>query len=250
MALLGLADGQSQDHRDDLREPLHARGRARPSGRAHPTPMGSTAVIRGVPAYQGAPVMAYRSAAPPPSLVLAGLAAHGTHRDLARLSPGSRLRADGGEAVRLGRPHRRGCTHERGAHAARCPKGRLLDAGAGAPGLAGHRPGCDTGLAPALVTDERARAALHLPQAGRHPHLRAVRRRRSRHRGQGHPRRAGAGRLRAGRPRLRLLPAGGGRAARALGARRSRQVVLGARGDQVPDASPSSTSRSAGSRSR
>ena len=55
--------------------------------------------------------------------------------------------------------------------------------------------------------------ALHPPQARRHPDLRGVRRRRPRHRGQGHPARAAAGRLRAGGPRLRLLPAGGGRAA-------------------------------------
>jgi ATP phosphoribosyltransferase len=59
---------------------------------------------------------------------------------------------------------------------------------------------------------------------------------------------AGAGRLRAARPRLRLLPAGGRRAARAVGARRSRQVVVGPRGHQVSAASPSSTSPRAVSR--
>ena len=57
----------------------------------------------------------------------------------------------------------------------------------------------------------------------------------ARDRGQGRPARAGAGRLRAARPRVRLLPAGGRRAARALGARRPRQVVLGARRDQVSE---------------
>src|SRR5207247_1130368 len=50
---------------------------------------------------------------------------------------------------------------------------------------------------------------------------------------QGRPARAGAGRLRAARSRLRLLPPRRGRAAHAVGARRPRQVVVGARGDEV-----------------
>ena len=60
---------------------------------------GSTAVVRGVPAYQGAPVMAtdLRASA---SLVLAGLAARGHDGGLARLSPRPRLRAARGEARR------------------------------------------------------------------------------------------------------------------------------------------------------
>ena len=75
MALLGLADGQSRINETIFENRfMHAAelGRMGASIAAE----GSTAVVRGVPSYQGAPVMAsdLRASA---ALVLAGLAARG-----------------------------------------------------------------------------------------------------------------------------------------------------------------------------
>ena len=53
MALLGLADGLERDHRDDLREPLHARGRARAAWARGSRSRASIAVVRGVPVLPG-----------------------------------------------------------------------------------------------------------------------------------------------------------------------------------------------------
>ncbi len=76
MALLGLADGQSRISETIFENRyMHAAELARMGARIRTD--GSIAVIHGVPTYQGAPVMAtdLRASA---SLVLAGLAAHGT----------------------------------------------------------------------------------------------------------------------------------------------------------------------------
>ena len=76
MALLGLADGQSRISETIFENRfMHAAELARMGAQIRTD--GSTAVIRGVPAYEGAPVMAtdLRASA---SLVLAGLAARGT----------------------------------------------------------------------------------------------------------------------------------------------------------------------------
>src|SRR5439155_1566951 len=90
-----------------------------------------------------------------------------------------------------------------------------------------------------------AEAHLHRPgarppgaaaQARRHTRVRDLWGRRPGHRREGHPARAGAGRLRAARSGLRLLPTRRRRAARAVGARRPGEVVVGARGDEVPAA--------------
>ena len=76
MALLGVADGLSKISETIFENRfMHAAELNRMGARIETD--GSTAVVRGVPAYQGAPVMAtdLRASA---SLVLAGLAAHGT----------------------------------------------------------------------------------------------------------------------------------------------------------------------------
>jgi UDP-N-acetylglucosamine 1-carboxyvinyltransferase len=76
MALLGLADGQSRISETIFENRyMHAAELSRLG--AHIRTDGAAAVIQGVAAYQGAPVMAtdLRASA---SLVLAGLAAHGT----------------------------------------------------------------------------------------------------------------------------------------------------------------------------
>jgi UDP-N-acetylglucosamine 1-carboxyvinyltransferase len=78
MTLLGLADGQSRVTETIFENRfMHAAELVRMG--AHVETEGSTAIIRGVPAYQGAPVMAsdLRASA---ALVLAGLAARGTTR--------------------------------------------------------------------------------------------------------------------------------------------------------------------------
>jgi UDP-N-acetylglucosamine 1-carboxyvinyltransferase len=75
MALLGLADGQSRINETIFENRfMHAAELARMG--ANIAAEGSTAVVRGVPSYQGAPVMAsdLRASA---ALVLAGLAARG-----------------------------------------------------------------------------------------------------------------------------------------------------------------------------
>jgi UDP-N-acetylglucosamine 1-carboxyvinyltransferase len=76
MALLGLADGQSRITENIFENRfMHVAELARMGARIEAE--GATAIIRGVPAYQGAQVMAsdLRASA---ALVLAGLAAHGT----------------------------------------------------------------------------------------------------------------------------------------------------------------------------
>ena len=76
MALLGVADGLSKISETIFENRfMHAAELNRMGARIETD--GSTALVRGVPAYQGAPVMAtdLRASA---SLVLAGLAAHGT----------------------------------------------------------------------------------------------------------------------------------------------------------------------------
>jgi len=76
MALLGLADGQSKISETIFENRyMHAAELCRLGARIRTD--GSVALIQGVPTYQGAPVMAtdLRASA---SLVLAGLAAHGT----------------------------------------------------------------------------------------------------------------------------------------------------------------------------
>ncbi len=75
MTLLGLADGQSRVTETIFENRfMHAAELTRMGARIETE--GSTAIIRGVPSYQGAPVMAsdLRASA---ALVLAGLAAHG-----------------------------------------------------------------------------------------------------------------------------------------------------------------------------
>ena len=76
MTLLGLADGQSRVTETIFENRfMHVAELARMGARIETD--GAIAVIRGVPCYQGAPVMAsdLRASA---ALVLAGLAAHGT----------------------------------------------------------------------------------------------------------------------------------------------------------------------------
>ncbi len=76
MTLLGLADGQSRVTETIFENRfMHAAELARMGARIETD--GSTAIIRGVPAYQAAPVMAsdLRASA---ALVLAGLAAQGS----------------------------------------------------------------------------------------------------------------------------------------------------------------------------
>jgi UDP-N-acetylglucosamine 1-carboxyvinyltransferase len=76
MALLGLADGQSRVTETIFENRfMHAAELSRMG--AHIVTEGHVALVRGVEAYQGAPVMAtdLRASA---SLVLAGLAARGT----------------------------------------------------------------------------------------------------------------------------------------------------------------------------
>jgi UDP-N-acetylglucosamine 1-carboxyvinyltransferase len=75
MALNCIAEGTREDHRDDLREPLHARQRAGAAGRDIEVE-GNKAVVHGVPRLSGATVMAtdLRASA---SLVIAGLIADG-----------------------------------------------------------------------------------------------------------------------------------------------------------------------------
>src|SRR5262245_24909462 len=121
--------------------------------------------------------------------------------------------------------------HERAAHAGApqrpAPRRRAGPA-------ARHRRGWDRRRLPSADLHRSGpRAPLAVPQAGRRSRLRDVRRRRPRHRRQGHPARAGAGRLRAARPRLRSLPARRRRAARVVGTRRPRQVVVGPRRHEV-----------------
>ena len=91
------------------------------------------------------------------------------------------------------------------------PKGRLLDPAIEPLRARGERP----------IIEWRKRTSKRITrrwtgdpvaEAGRRAGLRDLRRGRPRDRRQGHPARAGARRLRAARPRLRLLPAGGGRA--------------------------------------
>ena len=53
MALLGLADGSVEDHRDDLREPLHARGRAGAAWARGSTPRARPPIVRGVRGLPG-----------------------------------------------------------------------------------------------------------------------------------------------------------------------------------------------------
>ena len=247
MALLGLADGMSRITETIFENRfMHVAELNRMGARIEAD--GPTAIVRGVERYQGAQVMAtdLRASA---SLVLAGLAAAGTtevsrvyhlDRGYERMEVEARrrwARASGGWRVSA-------------AADPRAAEGAAARAGPGPPRARLGITRARRRLAPAPRRRPRARAALHLPQARRHPHLRPVRRRRPRHRGQGHPRRAGARRVRAGGPGLRLLPPRRGRAARALGARRPLAVVLGARGHQVPAPRPRSTSRRAGSRWR
>src|SRR5437867_909043 len=121
--------------------------------------------------------------------------------------------------------------HERAAHA-RAAEGASARQRRRAPARARrarHRPG----LASADLHRPPQRAAHALPEAGRHSGLRAVRRGRRGDRWQGHPAGTGARRLRAPRPRVRVLPARSGRAARAPGARRSGEVVVGAGRDEI-----------------
>ena len=58
MALLRPRRRLERDHRDDLREPLHARGGAPPPGRAHRDRRAAARWFAACPRYQGAPVMA------------------------------------------------------------------------------------------------------------------------------------------------------------------------------------------------
>ena len=103
-----IAEGTAQRHRDDFREPLHARaGAAR---------LGATSTSTAIPRWSrassslsGAKVMAtdLRASA---SLVIAALVARGRDADRPHLPPGPRLRAHGSEADAvgaLGAPHQR-----------------------------------------------------------------------------------------------------------------------------------------------
>src|SRR5207244_3157718 len=87
--------------------------------------------------------------------------------------------------------------HERRAHA-RAPQGPVAGPGAGAPARR-WRGGDRRGLAQADLHRPEARPARAVPEARRHPGVRPLRRRGSRDRRQGHPSRAGAGRVWGGR---------------------------------------------------
>ena len=134
MALLGLAEGSSVITETIFENRFQHAAELRRLGAAIEIE-GSRAVIRGVPTYQGAPVMAtdLRASA---SLVLAGLAASGTTEVVPRVPPRPRLRGHGAEARRARGADPPGAMrvwHGRG-HAAgngrpltlALPKGRLL----------------------------------------------------------------------------------------------------------------------------
>ena len=112
-----------QDHRDHLREPLHARGRAGAPGREDRG--------RGLDRGGARPALLPGRAGDghrPARFRLAGAGRAGrpgAHRDLARLSPGSRLRAARGQAA-LARRHHRAPAVTTSLTLA-LPKGRLLD---------------------------------------------------------------------------------------------------------------------------
>src|SRR5439155_14585111 len=113
----------SAGDRDDLREPVHARRRARPHGRAHRHRRRDRDHSRR-PALSGRAGDGLRA----PRLGRAGAGGSGRagpHHGLARLPPGSGIRASGGEAGGLGRAHRAAPMKERLTLA--LPKGRLLD---------------------------------------------------------------------------------------------------------------------------
>ena len=74
---------------------------------------GASAIVRGVPALSGAPVMATDLRASV-SLILAGLAAQGRDGGQPGLPPGSRLRGGGAEAGRLRRRYRAAGRADRG----------------------------------------------------------------------------------------------------------------------------------------
>ena len=105
MALNSVASGHGAHHRDDFREPLHARAGAEAPRRATSSSKATRRVVKGVPHLDGATVMAtdLRASA---SLVLGGLVARGNDDDRARLSPRPRLRAHRGEALAARRAHR------------------------------------------------------------------------------------------------------------------------------------------------
>ena len=75
MSLMTIGQRRLDDHRDDIREPLHARPELARMG-ANINVHGASALVRGVPRLMGAPVMATDLRASV-SLVVAGLAAAG-----------------------------------------------------------------------------------------------------------------------------------------------------------------------------
>ena len=104
MALMTTRRGRVDDHRDDLREPLHARARTVPHGRQHQRPR-----RLGDGARRAAADRRAGDGDRPARLGVAGARrARGRRRDhrQPRLSPRSRLRAARGEARRLRRRHR------------------------------------------------------------------------------------------------------------------------------------------------
>ena len=124
MALLALADGQSRVTETIFENRfMHVAELVRMGARIDDG--GLDGHHPGRAALQGAPVMAtdLRASA---ALVLAGLAARGPDRSVARVPPRPRLRAPRGQAGRAGRPDRAANVKERLTLA--LPKGRLLDA--------------------------------------------------------------------------------------------------------------------------
>ena len=150
MALLGVADGLSKISETIFENRfMHAAELNRMGARIETD--GSTAVVRGVPGYQGAPVMAtdLRASA---SLVLAGLAAHGTtevsrvyHLDRGYERLEVKLQALGARIRRV--PVSRPLTLA-------LPKGRLLDPALALLASMGVQ-GLDADSRRLLLTDER-----------------------------------------------------------------------------------------------
>ena len=151
MALLGVADGLSKISETIFENRfMHAAELCRLGARIETE--GSTAVVRGVPAYQGAPVMAtdLRASA---SLVLAGLAAHGTtevsrvyHLDRGYERLEVKLSALGASVTRATMS---------GLLTLALPKGRLLDPALGLLGAMGIK-GLDADSRRLLLVDPEA----------------------------------------------------------------------------------------------
>ena len=218
MVLLCLAEGRSRDHRDHLRKPLHARGRAQPDGRGHPRQRPhrhrdrGPVVVFGRPSDGDRPARqrfagdrrARRHRGPPKFCAcITSIAATNTS---SVSSPGSE-------------PPSNGCgvmpetTKDTGTVTIAVPKGRVLKSASGTLCSRGHRSrGAALGRQASGARHRRRQRALSAAQARRRAHLRRVRRGRSRGRRPRCTARARVRSVRAARSRHRALPDGGGRA--------------------------------------